>query len=1144
MKKKLNKLFSLYSIARFSVTMAMLMAFFTRPATASAQNNTELSTVKCSVTADGQTLEKIFDHIQAQTSYEIVCVNQSGFLSKTLNIQAQNSNLATVMNTLGERAGFSYSTLNNKIIVKPNALPNKENTKAPVRIIRGHVADQKNAALPGVSITIKGTNSGTVTDQDGNFSIKANDGDILVFSFISFKTKEVTVTGAREYAIIMEEDARGLSEVVVTALGIRKEKAMLGYAVQEVKGADLTKAREPNVISNLTGRVAGLDVRNTTDLFQNPTFSLRGRRPLIVIDGIPDQSADIWKLNADDIESMSVLKGANASALYGSIGQNGAIMITTRRGKSKDLSVEINSTTQFQLGFLRIPDVQTEYGNGLKGKYAYIDGTGGGTEGAGWVWGPKLDQPDPSTPSGLFETVQYDSPIDPQTGKRIPTPFISRGANNVKNFFRTGLISTNNVSITKSGDKGSFRVSAGNVYQLGIMPNSDINNASFSIAGNYELTDKLSADGRISYNKQFTKNFPTIGYGSGDYLYNLVLWTGPDVDIRELKDYWQPGKEGYQQRNYNYSYYQNPYFVLYEYLQGYNKDNTFGSLNLNYKISPAFNIRFRNGFNSYSLFRPTSEPKSYLAGGNVSKGNFTTVWGNYFDITSDLIADYNHAFTDKIKLHVQAGGSNYYRNEKSGNAKTDGLNVPGFYNLSNSTNPVTATNSIEERRTSSVYGVVDLELLNAIYLTATGRNDFISTLPVQNNSFFYPSFGSSVILSELTRMPQWVSLLKARGSWSRVSSGTLNDNSYTYGYLPTFDKGVIWNGQPSLTYGAAITNPNLKPQTSDSWEVGLDAKFLKNRVGIEATYYETKDYNNIYSFPISGASAYTTQTVNGNEFKRKGFELTLNGSPIRKERFSWDVMANFSIYHRYLTQIYGDAPRLNNLVVGDRTDKLFVNKYAEDRDGNIVYNTNGLPLAGGFQRLVGYGDPDFIYGLQNTFTYNGISLRVLIDGRVGGVMFSQTNQRMWAGGTNKGTLNQDRIDGTNGLSNYVGQGVVVTSGTVVYDANGNITSDTRTFAPNTRAVNYIDWMISTQGATQTNYNYYSATFLKLREVALTWQAPSKWLSRSFIKRVDLSAVGRNLALFSKMPNVDPDSGSDALQTPSTRSIGINANITF
>ena len=1014
----------------------------------------------------------------------------------------------------------------------------------PAEIIRGHVTDQKNLPLPGVSILVKGTNAGTTTNQEGDFSIKAKPGDVLILKFMGFKTQEITVTDSKKYQIMLQDDAKGLSEVVVTALGVKKEKAKLGYAVQEVKGEDLVKAREPNVFSNLTGRVAGLTVQSSTDLFQSPTITLRGRQPLIVIDGIPDQSADIWKVNADDIENMTVLKGANASALYGSIGQNGAIMITTKRGKGKDLSVEINSSTELQPSFIRIPKVQTEYGDGFKGQYSYVDGSGGGPEGGGWIWGPKLDQKDPSTKSGFVELPQYDSPIDPQTGKRIPTPWVSRGKDNVQDFFRTGVISSNNISITKSSDKGAFRASVSNVYQVGIVPNTDLNNTSFNLSGNYNLSDNLTADARITFNKQYTKNFPEVGYGPTNYLYNLILWTGADVSVKDLRNYWAPGQVGLQQRNYNNSYYNNPYFQAYEYLRGYDKNSTFGSLNLNYKISPDFSIQFRNGMNSYGLSRTYDEPKSYIGYGNKSRGNFTVSNDNFFDITSDLIADFNHTFSEKFKLHAQVGGSNYYRNDKYGTSATDGLTIPGFYNLSNSTNPVTATNAMEERRTSSVYCVLDLEYLNAIYLTATGRNDFISTLPTQNNSFFYPSFGSSVIISQLTKLPDWFSLLKARGSWSQVSSATLNDNAYTYSYLPTYSKGYTWNNIPSLSYGSSILNANLHPQTSNSWEVGVDTKFFNNRIGLEATYYQTSDFNNIFSIPISNTSGFSSQLVNGNTYKRKGLELVLTATPVKIPGFRWDVAANFSTYHRYLTGIYNNAPTLNNLKVGDRVDKIYTSVYQKDPSGNIIYGSNGFPLDDTFPRSVGYGDPDFTYGLENSFTYKQFSLKVLVDGRVGGLMYSTTNQKMWWGGTNTGTLNHYRDEANAGKATYVGQGVVVTSGSVTYDSNGNITSDTRKFAPNTKAVNYIDYMTNTSNSANTNYNYYSQTFLKIREISLTWQVPGKWLKSSFVKGLNLSAVGRNLFLFAKIPNVDPDTGVDNLQTPSTRTIGFNANIKF
>lgn len=1102
----------------------------------------DLQKVPCSLSVQNKPLEEVFEIIEKQTHYSIVCMDQSGLMSRKVNVNAPNATLEKVLQLLATQATFNYKCLDNNIIIRAVVAQPAEAPEE--RTVSGKITDAKKQPLPGVSIMVKGTRRGTVTNDNGDFQIKVQEGDILTISFTGYVQQQIAVSKTANFQVTLLEDEKKLSEVVVTALGIKKEKAKLGYAAQEVKGADLVKARESNVISSLTGKVAGLTIHNTTDLFQDPEISLRGRKPLIVIDGIPDQSADLFKINADDVESMTVLKGASASALYGSIGQNGAIMITTKRGGSKDLSVEFNSSTQFQTSFIRIPKVQSSYGNGFKGQYTYIDGSGSGPEGSGWIWGPKLDQRDPTTPSGYFETPQFNSPVDPTTGKLVPLPFLSRGKDNVKNFFRTGVISSNNISFTKSGEKGSFRASASHIYQQGIVPNTDLKNTSFNMAGNYNLSDAFSMNARISYNKEYTHNFPETGYGPTNYLYNLILWTGPDIDVRDLRNYWVPGKEGVQQRHYNTSYYNNPYFQAYEYLRGYNKDNTFGSVDLNYQFSPSFSAKFRNGINEYGLNRNYNEPKSYIGYGNKSRGQYTVSTGNYFDIVSDLVVDYNHTFSSKFKVRAQVGGSNYYRNFKYGTSNTDGLTIPGFYNLSNSASPVLATNAIEERRTRSFYGLVDVELYNALYFSVTGRNDKISTLPVANNSFFYPSLTGAVVISQLVKLPEWFSFLKARGSLSRVSSGTLNDNDYTYSYLPSYSKGTIWNNTPSLTYGDVIYNTSLRPQTSDSWEAGVDTKFFGNRLGFEFTYFQTKDYNNIVSIPVSLGSGYASRLENGNVYQRRGIEIVANANPIRKGDFRWDVMVNLSTYRRYLKEISGGGNRLNYLKAGDRTDRIFTDVYQKDPSGNVIYNTNGFPLADNFQRFVGNQDPDWIYGIENSFSYKNFSLRFLVDGRIGGMIYSTTNQKMWWGGTNRGTVNSFRDDANAGKSTYVGKGVVVTGGAATYDANGDITSDTRTFATNTQAVNYIDYMTNTSNGANNNYNYFSQTFLKLREVTLTWRVPGKWLKGTFFHSADVSAVGRNLLLFSKMPNVDPDAGADNLQTPSTRSMGFNVNLKF
>lgn len=1013
--------------------------------------------------------------------------------------------------------------------------------------VSGTVVDTGRQPLEGVTIRVQGKLMGTATDQEGNFQVNVEQGGVLIISMVGYHTQEITVTEANNYQLILEADSEDLSEVVVTALGVRKEKAKLGYAVQEVRGEELNKAREPNLVNSLTGKVAGLNIRNSTDLFQDPGISLRGRSPLIVIDGIPDQTADLWRINADDVESMNVLKGPTASALYGSIGQNGAIMITTKRGKGQSVSLEVNSSTQFQTGFIRVPTVQTAYGNGNFGQYAFVDGSGGGLEGSGWIWGPRLDQLDPSTPSGYWETPQFNSPVDPNTGELVPLPFLSRGKDNIKNFFETGLISTNNISLTHATEKGSFRASASHIYQKGLVPNTGLNNTSFNVAGNYQLSERLLLDTRISYNKEYTDNFPVVGYGPTNYLYNLVLWTGPDIDVRDLRNYWKDGQEGLQQRHYNTSWYNNPYFQAYEYLQGYDKDNLFGSISLDYSFTDNFSATIRSGINQYGLRRDWKEPKSYVGYSNFSRGNYTERSTSYFDIANDIILKYDHAFSDNFAIHAEAGGYGYFRNMRTLESRTDGLNVAGFYNLANSISPVQSTNYLEQRRTLSAYGFVDFELYNAFYLTVTGRQDKVSTLPVQNNSYFYPSVAGSLLLSRLMPLPNWTNFLKVRGSWARVTSGIILDgsgNEDPYGFIASYDKGIIWNGRPSVNFGNVLINPNIRPQTSDTWEVGLEWRLFNDRLGMDIAYFRSDDYNQIVRLPTPISSGYSVRLENGNRYRREGWEFMINASPVRGN-LVWDILLNLSTYRRTLTEIYGGDPYLGRLQVGDRADAIYTGVFETSPTGEVVYESNGMPRNDQFSRLIGYSDPDLVYGLANNFRFMDFSLGFQVDGRIGGSLFSETNQKMWWGGSHPGTVNQFREDANAGLSNYIGPGVVVTSGEITYDSYGNILTDTRQFAPNTQAVSYIDYMTTTSNYAQTNYSYFSQTFLKLREVSLGWQVPRKWLNQmQVISNMSVSLVGRNLLLFSKLPNVDPDSGRDNLQTPSTRNIGFNINVQF
>jgi TonB-linked SusC/RagA family outer membrane protein len=874
---------------------------------------------------------------------------------------------------------------------------------------------------------------------------------------------------------------------------------------------------------------------------------------LIVIDGVPNVDADIWKINADDIESYTVLKGANASALYGSIGGNGAIMITTKRGRVNKTTVEVNSSTMFQPSFIRIPEVQTTYGNGYNGQYAYVDGSGSGTEGGGWIWGPKLNQRDGSTPSGFWETTQFNSPRDPDTGELIPIPFLSRGDNNVKDFFRTGMISTNNISVSGGNENSNFRLSVANTYQKGIVPNTQLNNTSFTVAGGFTLSKHLKADASLTYNRQYTDNFPETGYGPTNYLYNLVLWTGPDIDVNDLRNYWQPGQEGRQQRHYNQSWYNNPYFQAYEYLRGYYKDNVFGQVKLDYNVMPGLDLTLRTGINQYGLDRTWKEPKSYVAYDYLSNGNYTLLNDTYLNINTDFIARYNKKFSDNIALTASVGAANRWITTRRNYVRTDGLVIPGFYNLLNTQNPLQGFDrfdpknhdTLTEEKVNSFYGTLDLELYGGIFLGFTGRQDWISTLNTENNSFFYPSVSLSGVITDFVDLSSAkISFLKLRGSWSRITEGKINafdwelGAEYPYKHIQAYSPGISWNNNPSLNFPSTLIDPDITPESHDTYEIGMDARFLDGRIGLDVALYRIRDFNSIRQVQMSNSSGYVYRLENAGEFERKGIEITLSGSPVKGE-ISWDVILNWSQFHQYW-----EGPGLLDLYIkpGTRTDQIYGFAYARTPGGQLIMKDNGFPLEDPFTRKLGNTDPDFIFGFLNKVSYKNFTLGVSLDGRVGGKMYSTTNQKMWWGGTHPGTVNQFRDDANAGLSTYIANGVVVVEGDVTYDEDGNITNDTRIYAPNTTPVNYISWNVNTSNGHLNHY--YDQTFVKLREVTLTYNLPNSFLSKTFINTASVSFVGRNLALWSDMPEVDPDAGSDNLQTPSTRNFGVNLNFSF
>lgn len=1078
-------------------------------------------------------------------------------------------------------ACFCIFLLTDFCFAEPLPVPGS-NAPAAKIMVKGTVRDASGKPLAGASVTEKGTTNGVITDANGNFIINVNEGAVIVASFIGYDEQQLPAkTGADINFVLQLKNSTGV-EVVVTALGVRKEKAKLGYSTQEVKGASLEKATEPNIAQNLTGKVAGLTILTKTNLFENPDIFLRGASTLVVIDGVPadKNSFNFWSLNPNDIENVNVLKGTAAAALYGSAGINGAIMITTKKGKAGAKGVEItyNSTTQFQAGYIKIPETQTQYGMGYGGYYAFVDGKSGGgwADDYGYVWGPKLDVSNSANASGYEEYPQYNSLYDPvntfeflQAGYTDyshykPMPWISRGKDNLKNFLNNELITTQNFSVAGKNENADYRISLTHMYQKGQVPNTKLNSTTVSLSGGLKVNDKLKLESTLSYNRQYSPNYPTTGYGANNFFYNILLWMGPDVDIRDLRNYWQPGGgrddgsggfipygvKDVQQFNYNYTWYNNPWFVAYEALNGYTNDVITGQVNATYDFTSDLSLFVRSGIITNNALSTVKTPKSYIYYVNEFDGDYEEDRYSNFQVVTDALLTYKKSFLDNFNATLTLGASSRYNSSSSLNSKTNGLNVPAVYNLSNSLGIVTTTDLLAEKQINSVFGYADIDYKKMIYLSVTGRNDATTTLQKPNNSYFYPSAALGIVPASMFKLPAFISYAKLRGSWASVSTDNINLTGSIYrdwyATIPVYNTGPRWNGSnASLDLPGTLIQPGILPNTTISQEYGTELRFLKNRIGLDFTYFTYIDKDFAITAPVSTASGYNYQLVNGDKINRRGVEVILTATPVKTKDFHWDVTANYSTAHSWVKEYYGGDSIRNGIKTGERTDMYRGYDWERSPDGKIVYGSNGLPQYINQLVNIGHTDPDFVFGIINNLSYKNLSLSFSFDGRIGGIMNNGLEQKLYEGGNHPSTANSYRDDSYAGNATYIGDGVIVTDGTVQYDVQGKIISDTRKFAPNTTPVDYFTWVNASYVNGIDGALMYKRSFVKLREVIISYNLNPILLAKTPFKAAGVSLTGRNLILFSKVPFMDPDGYQGyALAEPSYRNIGININLKF
>jgi TonB-linked SusC/RagA family outer membrane protein len=997
-----------------------------------------------------------------------------------------------------------------------------------------------------VNVVFKGTAIGTTTDSDGKYTLTIPDeGGVLVFSFIGYATQEVTVSNQTIVDVVLTQEAKSLSEVVITALGISKEKKALAYSVSEVKGSEFTQARENNVANALAGKIAGV---NATGMATGPGGSSRivirgngslngNNQPLYVINGMPmdnsvpggtnqsagegnnvDRGDGIGGINPDDIESISVLKGGPAAALYGARASNGVILITTKKGKAqKGIGVEFNSNVTFE-DIAIIPDWQYEYGQGTDGVKPTTQ-TQAKSSGR-LSYGARMDgEP----------TIQFDGQLRPYSPQK----------NNLKNFYRTGTNYINSIAFTGGNESVNFRFGLNNTSSNSIVPNSSFTRRIANLNLNARLGKKLTIETVVQYNIENGDNRPKVGYADQNSHWATYL-VANTVDIRSLAPGYDPvtGKEV----EWNpVPAAPNPYFVINKFKNSDKKNRFLGQANIRYDITSKLFIK---GSASQDYYNFQSEFVQPTGNAFAPLGTYESRRVTSSETNGMLTLNYHTNVFETLSLDAMAGG-NMQRNIYDQTA-IDGaeFTIPYFYSYTNlattTTKPTYAKSAI-----NSLFASVDLGYKGIVYLTMSGRQDWFSVLNTSSNSIFYPAIGGTFIASDAFDLPQVISFAKLRGSWAQVGGATVEPYQISQTY--TMVQGGH-NGRPvqGLTTNAAlitvVPNPDLRPLTSTTYEGGIEAGFLDNRLGFDLTLYNRKTTDDIVQSNIALSSGYTAALLNVGELSNKGVELLVTGTPMKKASFDWDISYNVAYNDSKVVKL---APGIDNLTVGNGVGGGTIRNavggtYGEvwgyrkltNENGEVVFNTaSGYAIRGPLERI-GDGIPPLTMGITNNFRYKNFSLNILIDGKFGSVVYSNLYQYAYRFGLPKETLPGREtgltVSGVNSTGDSFSKAWTKEDIDTYYDNDKNYTA----------------------------LFTFNNDFIKLRQVILTYTIPVHQVSfLKWAQAATISLVGRNLLLLykdSKNDYFDPESsytngnaqGLEAFGVPRTRSLGANLMVKF
>jgi TonB-linked SusC/RagA family outer membrane protein len=1072
--------------------------------------------------------------------------------------------------------------------------------------VSGVVKSSSGEVLPGATIMVKGTSTGAMAGPDGKYTITVpNDQSTLIITYIGMGSQEIPVNGQTVIDVNLNPESIAMGEVVVTALGISREKKSLGYSVAEVKGDALQKVAQENVLNSLAGKVAGVQISQTGSAGSSVSMVIRGassltsdNQPLFVVDGIPmnntlnnvrqmgsdnrvDYGNAISDLNSEDFESVSILKGPSAAALYGSRAGNGVVLITTKSGKQKKgMGVTFSTNTVIENPYKYIP-THFKFANGTRPytqdnrptnslDYMVIDPSE-----SAWV-GPELDK----------GTMAYQWPYFNAEGQLTATPLVAH-KDNYKNFFETGYTTTNSISISDVTDKIDYRLSYSNMLNKGVIPNSDLKKNTLSLTSTFRLNNKMKISTSINYVNSGATNRPAGNRGSNPM--QALYETNPSIDVLSLRNYWEPGKEGIQQNgpyalevnsDGTYSrgdYINNPYFLAYEVNNGFNRDRFFGNAVFDYQINKEFSFMLRYAHDQFTEFSDTKIAPSYK---NEPNGFYGLTNLGRREQNADFLFAYKKRFSD-FSLNASAGGNFMYQYASNNTTKAkdggSGLIVPGIYSIGNiAPGNLQYYSYISEKAIYSLYALASLGYKDAVYLDLSARNDWSSTLPEANRSYFYPSASLSMLLNNIIDMGQKVSLVKLRAGLAMVGNDT-----EPYKLLPTMNDLGSWGNQTRLTTSSTLLLPDLKPEIKTSWEVGADLAFYQNRLRVEGTYYSSENKNQILNIGLPPSSGSFEKQINAGLISSRGVELSIGGTPVATSDLTWDVNLNYS---KNRTKIESLAEGFNYIKlwtdakggavtwVGEDIGQIIDKKMLRVEDKNSPYygwpivdnegwdqsddkwqDANGKRVA----PVIGNFNPDFTVGMQTSLRYKKWTVSASFDWRCGGQFVSQTyrygesdlHTQRWIDRTVKINNVADIpaylkahadqylspngeffvvVGGptkeTGGLPHVDEDGIALNDGVFMpgvegdYDENGNFVAVAEHLGgPGTPTIRYQDFY----GWDYTRTATFDADFIKMRELAIAYQLPS--LRKIGIQNASFSIYTRNVILWTKAKiNIDPE----------------------